>query len=77
MTAIAEEITTAALTLPGEDRAMLAQVLLRSIEGPEEEGATEAWEAEIARRMDRVRTGTATGRPAEEVFADIRARYQS
>jgi putative addiction module component (TIGR02574 family) len=77
MTATAEQITTVALTLSGEDRAVLAQILLRSIEGPEEEGVAEAWETEIGRRMDRVRSGTATGRPAEEVFADIRARYQS
>lgn len=77
MSAIAEQITSAALTLPGQERAVLAQVLLRSIDAPEEEGVEDAWKAEIARRMERIRAGTATGRPADEVFNDIRSRYRS
>ena len=72
-----EQITTDALTLSEPARAQLAHALLRSLDAPaEEQGVESAWEVEVARRMERLRQGTATGRPAEEVFRDIRARYR-
>lgn len=57
-----------------EERAELAYILLRSLE-PEEEGATGAWDAEVSRRVAEIRSGKATGRPADEVFAELRERY--
>lgn len=75
MSVTIEKITLDALTLPETDRAHLAQTLLRSLE-PVEEGVEEAWAAEVGRRLERVRQGTAKGRPADEVFRDIRARHQ-
>jgi putative addiction module component (TIGR02574 family) len=72
-----EQVTHEALSLSEEERAQLAHTLLRSLDSVEEtEGAQEAWEEEIARRVARVREGTAQGRPGEDVFRDIRARYQ-
>ena len=38
-------------------------------------GSREEDSAEIQRRLKIVREGTASGRPAAEVFADIRAKY--
>jgi putative addiction module component (TIGR02574 family) len=37
----------------------------------------EEWEAEIARRADRVRSGQSEGKPAEEVFARLEAQLKS
>ncbi len=76
MSATIEEVTQDALTLPEIERASLAQTLLRSLE-PAEDGVEEAWTVEIGRRLERVRDGTAQGRPADEVFRDIRARRQT
>ncbi len=75
MSAILEQLTHEALTLPETERAHLAQTLLLSLE-PIEEGAEQAWAAEVAQRLDRVVQGAAEGRPADEVFRDIRARHQ-
>jgi putative addiction module component (TIGR02574 family) len=61
--------------LSERERAHLAETLLRSLEPEQDEGVEEAWEAEIARRVEEIRSGTAQGRPAEDVFRDVRARY--
>ena len=71
-----ERLTHDALTLPDTERAHLAQTLLRSLDPGVEEGVEEAWNEEVARRLERVQQGTAQGRPADEVFRDLRARHQ-
>ena len=77
MSATIEHITEEALALSEEQRAQLAHRLLQSLDPAKDaREVEEAWEAEIARRVQRVEEGTATGRPAEDVFRDIRARYQ-
>lgn len=76
MSAKMEKLTQDALTLPDTERAHLAQTLLQSLEPVAEEGIEEAWDAEVARRLEEVHQGTAQGRPADEVFHDIRARHQ-
>jgi len=76
MPATIEQLTHEALTLSEDDRAHLAQTLLRSLEPVADEGVQAAWDAEVARRLERVRQGTAQGRPADEVFRDLRARHQ-
>jgi putative addiction module component (TIGR02574 family) len=60
--------------LSREERAELAHFLLSSLE-PEEEGAAAAWDAEISRRVAEIRSGKANGKPAEQVFAELRERY--
>ena len=49
---------------------------MTTTEDSAEEGAEEAWEMEIARRVERIKNGTAKGRPAEDVLKDIRALLQ-
>ena len=61
-------------SLPASDRAELAHFLLTSLE-PEDEGVTAAWNAEIARRVALIRSGQAVGRPAQELFAELREQY--
>lgn len=72
-----EHVTEEALALSVQERAQVAHALLQSLEPAEERPEVEgAWDAEIARRVGRVHKGTATGRTAEDVFRDIRARVQ-
>lgn len=74
MTKAAKEIRSQVEQLSQDDRAELALFLLRSLEA-EEPGATAAWDTEVARRMSEIRTGRAAGRPAEQVFADLRKQF--
>jgi putative addiction module component (TIGR02574 family) len=62
-------------TLSAQERAELAQFLIRTLDTEPEEEAEEAWEAEVMRRVDEIRAGTAQGKPAEQVFAELRAKY--
>jgi putative addiction module component (TIGR02574 family) len=71
-----EKLTQDALTLPESERARLVQTLLQSLEPSIDEGVDAAWDAEVARRVESVRQCTAHGRPAGEVFRDIRARHE-
>lgn len=45
--------------------------LLASLE-PGEDGVAAAWDQEISRRVEEIRSGCASGAPAEEVFAELR-----
>lgn len=76
MAVAVERLAQEALALSDQERAELARKLLVSLEGPPDEGVDAAWDTEIKERVDRIREGTAKGRPAEEVFRDIRARYE-
>ena len=76
MPATVTELTEQALGLSESERAEMAHRLLLSLEEVVEEGVEEAWGADVARRLERVRQGTAHCRPAEEVFRDIRAQHQ-
>ena len=67
MAAAVERLAQEALSLSDQERAELARKLLVSLEGPPDEDVTDAWDREIATRVDRIREGTAKGRPAEEV----------
>jgi putative addiction module component (TIGR02574 family) len=62
-------------TLSQQERAELAHAVLRSLE-PEEPGAEEAWDQELARRVARIRTGEVTGIPADQVFAAAHQKRQ-
>jgi hypothetical protein len=68
-----ERMKSEAGLLTNPQRAELAYYLLRSME-PEEEGAEEAWRAEIACRTAEIRSGLAVGRPVGEVLAEYRQR---
>jgi putative addiction module component (TIGR02574 family) len=60
--------------LSTEDKAELAHFLLGSLE-PEEEGVDAAWDLEISRRVEEIRSGRASGTSAEEVFAELRREF--
>ncbi len=66
------DVEAEASELPSHERARLAEVLIASLD--EEDGWPHAWAAEVDRRHEELRSGAVKGIPADEVFAEIRAR---
>jgi len=73
MTEAVAEILSRIDSLSQKERAELARAFLRSLE-PEEEDVAEAWDAELSRRVAKIHSGQAAGKPAEQVFAELRER---
>jgi hypothetical protein len=73
------EIAKDALELPAVQRLTLARILLDSSEDTYDfsPDAEAAWEEEICRRMEAVKSGTARSRTFDEVFTDLDRRYPS
>jgi len=69
-----EQLKSQAGTRTAPERADLAYFLLSSLE-PEEEAVEEVWHTEIARRVAAIRDGSAVGRPADDVLAELQERY--
>ena len=67
-----ESLSQEALVLPPDQRLTLARRLLDSVELEPEPGAEAAWEAEIARRIERFDSGASRPIPASEVFDRLR-----
>jgi putative addiction module component (TIGR02574 family) len=74
MTEAVRQLRVQAAALSPVERADFALYLLTTLD-PEEEGAAEAWRAEIARRVTAIRGGTAAGRPVDELLAELREQY--
>lgn len=75
MSLMLQEVTNKALDLPPEERAELAHELIVSLDDVIDNQAEAAWDAEIERRVQEIKTGRAKGRPAEDILAEIRAKY--
>ncbi len=76
MSDLLSKMKNEALSLPEDDRAKLAHELIMSLDEGIDSDADNTWEAEISRRVQEIKDGTAKGRPAEEVLSEIRAKYQ-
>lgn len=76
MISIVEKIRKEALSLAPDERASLAHDLISSLDNSGTLDLTPEYEEEIQRRLNAVRGGQATSRPAEAVFADIEARVK-
>ncbi len=74
MPRVLEEVERDAMVLPLRDRELLMAHLLASLDEGEEAGAEEAWLAEADRRYKEYQAGRMSAVPAEEVFAEARAR---
>ena len=70
-----QEVRSKVMALSASERASLAHDLILSLDDPADYELGPAQETEIQRRLTMVREGTALGRPASEVFADIKAKY--
>jgi putative addiction module component (TIGR02574 family) len=71
------ELLQHALQLPADDRLALATELLESVEGPEDRAWSEAWAAELDRRVRELDEGRVQGVPWSEVKAKIEARLRA
>lgn len=68
---LVEELSRRAQELTPDERVQLAEEILATIHGVDEE-VDAAWDAEIKRRIEEIENGTAELIPAEEVFARLR-----
>ena len=75
MNTTVERLRSEVLGLSASERASLAHDLILSLDDAADLELGSAHEQEIQRRVQLVREGKATGRPAEAVFADIKAKY--
>jgi putative addiction module component (TIGR02574 family) len=73
MSATLAQILAQLRGLSQQERAALARAVLLSLE-PEDPDAEDAWDKELARRADRIRSREAAGIPAEQVLAEWRRR---
>jgi putative addiction module component (TIGR02574 family) len=71
MTECAKRLKDELLLLSDEDRAELVEVLCESLHPADEA----QWEAELDRRIQEMEIGAVQGRPAPEMFAELRKRY--
>jgi putative addiction module component (TIGR02574 family) len=63
--------------LTEQERAELAQFLLDTLDKTEVDATADvdveaAWDVELARRADEIQRGTAVGKPADQVFVELR-----
>ena len=65
-----QEIEEKALKLSYSDRAMLAEHLIRSLEGEEDADSERLWIEESERRYMEYKEGKVKAKPAELVFKD-------
>ena len=77
--AVAMETLKAELAaLTERERADLAYFLLTSLHDTTADAdveVDEAWTAELARRADDIQRGAAVGKPADQVFAELREKH--
>ena len=78
--AVAMETLKAELAALTElERADLAHFLLTSLDDTTADDADveveEAWATELARRADDIQRGIAVGKPADQVFAELREKH--
>lgn len=67
-----EQLTEAALSLPSEARALLADRLVESLDPLEDEEIQSLWAAEAMRRRDEVRSGLVKTIPGPEALERVR-----
>lgn len=69
-----KDLINEAESLPVEERAMVVDTLLRSLNPPESD-IDKKWAAVARRRLDEIRSGTVAAVPGERVFAKIWKRF--
>ena len=69
-----KELIAGAISLPVEERAILVDSILRSLNSPEAD-IDRQWITEAERRLNEVRTGRVEAIPGDDVFARISKRF--
>ena len=76
MTPQVSEVLEKALALSTQERGLLIDQLIESLdEGPAEEGVEEAWGEEIKRRVDDIRSGKVKMIPGERVLRKLAKEF--
>lgn len=75
MTATAEKLRTELTRLSDSERGELALFLIQSLDQLPDEDAERAWDVELERRADEIKSGQSIGEPADKVFSELRAKY--
>jgi putative addiction module component (TIGR02574 family) len=68
------ELLKEVLSLPVEQRALLADTILKSLNAPEAD-LDRIWIEEAKRRLEELRSGRVKAVPGDEVFQRVRARF--
>jgi len=76
MTQAAHSILKNALSLTEKDRALLAGVLLESLESDHEEGVDQAWLAEVELRVAQLDSGEVQTLPLESVMSQLKRQIR-
>jgi putative addiction module component (TIGR02574 family) len=72
MTPQVSEVLEKALALSTQERGLLIDHLIESLDtGPAEEGVEQAWDEEIKRRVDEIRSGKVKMIPGEQVLREL------
>jgi len=66
------EIKARIRALSPAERLDLIRALLGELQGPEDEGAEQAWLNEVEKRHKELLDGSVKGVPGEQVFSDLR-----
>lgn len=70
-----KDIVNKALNLSPEERAELIHELILSLDDVIDNEVERAWDAEIEKRVKEIKSGKAKGRQADDILAEIRAKY--
>ena len=70
------EIEARIRALSPSERLDLIRALLGELQGPEDEGAEQAWLQEVEKRHKELLDGTVKGVPGDQVFKDLRDRLE-
>ncbi|MBV8782542.1 MAG: addiction module protein [Phycisphaerae bacterium] len=73
MSMTAEQIAKAALALPSEARAMLADRLVESLDPAQDPALRQVWGAEAIRRRDEIRSGKLQSIPGDVGLAHVKS----
>ena len=71
-----DRVTEDALSLPTENRLILVEKLLKSLNLPINEDIERLWAEEAELRVSQIESGKAKLVPGEEVFAKIKEKYK-
>jgi putative addiction module component (TIGR02574 family) len=76
MSSQVSELLEKALALSVQDRGLLIDRLIDSLDdGPAEEGVEAAWDEEIAKRVEDIRSGRVELIPGEQVLREIEEEF--
>jgi putative addiction module component (TIGR02574 family) len=75
MTETAEKLKIELSQLSTKERAELAYFLIHSLDDEVDYDVESVWDIELTRRMQEINSGIASGKPASQVFVELREKY--